>query len=106
MFAQSPGAGTQLSNGQTVVSRCRAVSVAVPDVTSLPVQQAQTKVDERRAQGRGQGRRIVEAEGHVIAQSPAAGVTAETGTTVTLTASSGAKPVVVPKVVGQTQGRP
>jgi eukaryotic-like serine/threonine-protein kinase len=40
----------------------------------------------------------------VISQSPAAGVTAASGTTVTLTASSGAKPVVVPQVVGQTQG--
>src|SRR5204862_8191411 len=40
----------------------------------------------------------------VISQSPTAGVTAVSGTTVKLTVSSGAKPVVVPQVVGQTQG--
>jgi beta-lactam-binding protein with PASTA domain len=40
----------------------------------------------------------------VIAQTPTAGVTAVSGTTVKLTCPSGAKPVVVPQVVGQTQG--
>jgi serine/threonine-protein kinase len=44
------------------------------------------------------------AKGIVIEQDPAAGVTAVRGTTVTLSVSSGAKPVVVPRVVGQTQG--
>jgi serine/threonine-protein kinase len=43
-------------------------------------------------------------KGNVLEQDPAAGVTAVRGTTVTLSVSSGAKPVVVPRVVGQTQG--
>jgi serine/threonine-protein kinase len=43
-------------------------------------------------------------KGIVISQTPVAGVTAARGTTVQLTASSGAKPVIVPQVVGQTQG--
>jgi beta-lactam-binding protein with PASTA domain len=43
-------------------------------------------------------------KGIVLEQDPAAGVTAVRGTTVTLSVSSGAKPVVVPRVVGQTQG--
>ena len=43
-------------------------------------------------------------KGIVLEQEPAAGVTAVRGTTVTLTVSSGVKPVVVPRVVGQTQG--
>jgi serine/threonine-protein kinase len=43
-------------------------------------------------------------KGIVVDQDPAAGVTALRGTTVTVNVSSGAKPVVVPRVVGQTQG--
>jgi beta-lactam-binding protein with PASTA domain len=43
-------------------------------------------------------------KGIVLDQDPAAGVTALSGTTVTLSVSSGAKSVVVPRVVGQTQG--
>jgi serine/threonine-protein kinase len=43
-------------------------------------------------------------KGIVVDQEPVAGVTAVGGTTVTISVSSGAKPVVVPRVVGQTQG--
>src|SRR5439155_5808358 len=42
--------------------------------------------------------------GVVVEQSPVAGVTAVRGTTVNLKVSSGAKPVVVPQVVGQSRG--
>ena len=40
----------------------------------------------------------------VLEQAPVAGVKAVKGTTVKLTVSSGVKPVVVPRLVGQTQG--
>ena len=105
VFAQSPGAGTQLSNGQTVVLSVSSGRITVPDVTSLPVQQAVQKLTDAGLKAEVKGVASSKPKDTVIAQSPAAGVTAETGTTVTLTVSSGAKPVVVPKVVGQTQGQ-
>jgi eukaryotic-like serine/threonine-protein kinase len=40
----------------------------------------------------------------VLEQAPVAGVTAVRGTTVKLNVSSGVKPVVVPRLIGQTQG--
>jgi eukaryotic-like serine/threonine-protein kinase len=76
----------------------------VPNVTSVPVQQAQTTLTD--AGFKSTVTRIASSRPKdiVISQSPAAGVTAASGTTVTLAVSSGAKPVVVPQVVGQTQG--
>jgi beta-lactam-binding protein with PASTA domain len=104
VFAQAPGAGTQLGNGQTVTIRISSGQVSVPNVTSIPVQQAQSQLTD--AGFKSTVKRVASSRPKdiVISQSPAAGVTAVSGTTVTLTASSGAKPVVVPQVVGQTQG--
>lgn len=104
VFAQIPGAGTQLGHGQTVTIKISSGQAAVPNVTSVPVQQAQTTLTD--AGFKSTVTRVASSRPKdiVISQSPAAGVTAATGTTVTLVASSGAKPVVVPQVVGQTQG--
>ena len=104
VFAQAPGAGTQLKHGETVTISISSGHAAVPNVTSQPVQQAQTTLSSA-----GFGVKITRVASSrpkdiVITQSPAAGVTAATGTTVSLTVSSGAKPVVVPQVVGKTQG--
>ena len=44
VFAQKPGAGTQLGHGQTVTISISSGRQAVPDVTSLPVAQAQQKL--------------------------------------------------------------
>jgi beta-lactam-binding protein with PASTA domain len=104
VFAQAPGAGTQLKHGETVTISISSGHVAVPNVTSQPVQQAQTTLSNA-----GFGAKVTRVASSkpkdiVITQSPTAGVTAVTGTTVNLTVSSGAKPVVVPQVVGQTQG--
>jgi eukaryotic-like serine/threonine-protein kinase len=104
VFAQAPGAGTQLKNGETVTISISSGHIAVPNVTSQPVQQAQTTLTN--AGFKSQVRHVASSRQKdiVITQSPAAGVTAVSGTTVQLTVSSGAKPVVVPQVVGQTQG--
>jgi beta-lactam-binding protein with PASTA domain len=104
VFAQAPGAGTQLKHGQTVTISISSGHVAVPNVTSQPVQQAQTALTN--AGFKSHVTRVASSRPKdiVITQSPAAGVTAVGGTTVNLTVSSGAKPVVVPQVVGQTQG--
>ncbi|MFL6030827.1 MAG: PASTA domain-containing protein [Gaiellaceae bacterium] len=104
VFAQRPGAGTQLGEGQDVVISVSSGRAAVPDVTSLPVEDAQTKLSD--AGFKSEVTRVASSrpEGIVVEQTPAAGVTAVGGTTVELNVSSGAKPVVVPQVVGQTQG--
>src|SRR5512133_1802960 len=104
VFAQIPGAGTQLGHGQTVTIKISSGQAAVPNVTSVPVQQAQTTLTD--AGFKSTVTRVASSRPKdiVISQSPAAGVSAASGTTVTLAVSSGAKPVVVPPVVGQTQG--
>ncbi len=104
VFAQAPGAGTQLKHGQTVTISISSGQIAVPNVTSQPLEQAQTTLTN--AGFGAQVKRVASSrpKNIVLTQSPAAGVTAAAGTTVQLTVSSGAKPVAVPQVVGQTQG--
>jgi beta-lactam-binding protein with PASTA domain len=104
VFAQAPGAGTQVKHGQTVTISISSGQIAVPNVTSQPLQQAQTTLTN--AGFGAQVKRVASSRPKdiVLTQSPAAGVTAAAGTTVQLTVSSGAKPVAVPQVVGQTQG--
>jgi beta-lactam-binding protein with PASTA domain len=104
VFAQAPGAGTQLGHGETVTISISSGHIPVPNVTGQPVQQAQTSLTN--AGFETQITRVASSRPKdvVISQDPAAGVTAVSGTTIKLTVSSGAKPVVVPQVVGQTQG--
>src|SRR3954470_22706243 len=104
VFAQIPGAGTQLGHGQTVTIKISSGHVAVPNVTSLPLPQAQTRLTN--AGFKSAVTRVASSrqKGIVVDQQPVAGVTAVGGTTVQLNVSSGVKPVVVPQVVGQTQG--
>jgi serine/threonine-protein kinase len=104
VFAQRPGAGTQLGEGQTVTISISSGRLAVPDVTSLPVKQAQQRLVDAGFQSEVKRVASSRPKGVVIEQSPVGGVTAVRGTTVTLSVSSGAKPAVVPQVVGQTQG--
>jgi beta-lactam-binding protein with PASTA domain len=104
VFAQRPGAGTQLGEGQDVVISVSSGRAAVPDVTSLPVEDAQTKLTDAGFESEVTRVASSRPKGIVVEQTPAAGVTAVAGTTVELSVSSGAKPVVVPQVVGQTQG--
>jgi len=104
VFAEKPGPGTQLDKGQTVTIFVSSGRLAVPNVIGLQepqaVQKLQTlgfKVEVKRVAS-------TRPKGIVVDQEPVAGVTAVGGTTVTISVSSGAKPVVVPRVVGQTQG--
>jgi len=104
VFAEKPGAGTQLDKGQTVTIFVSSGRLAVPNVTGLRLTDAQQKLE---ALGlKVEVKRVVSTKpkGFVIDQDPVAGVSALRGTTVTLSVSSGAKPVVVPRLVGQTQG--
>jgi beta-lactam-binding protein with PASTA domain len=104
VFAEKPGAGTQLGKGQTVTIFVSSGRLAVPDVTALPLAEAQQKLQARGFKAEVKRVASTKPKGIVLEQDPAAGVTAVRGTTVTLSVSSGAKPVVVPRVVGQTQG--
>jgi beta-lactam-binding protein with PASTA domain len=104
VFAQAPGAGTQLDEGQTVTISISAGRQSVPDVTGLQEQQAVQQLQNAGLET--QVRRVPSSrpKGTVLSQSPGAGVVAVSGTTVTLTVSNGVQPVVVPSVVGQQQG--
>jgi beta-lactam-binding protein with PASTA domain len=104
VFAQRPGAGTQLGHGQNVTIFISSGRQSVPDVTGLTAAQAQQRLTA--AGLKSQIVRVASSrpKNVVVAQSPAAGVTAASGTVVKLSVSSGAKPVVVPQVVGQSQG--
>jgi serine/threonine-protein kinase len=78
--------------------------LVVPDVTGLPLQRAEQQL--QKAGLTFEIKRVASSrpKGVVVEQAPVAGVTAVRGTSVKLSVSSGAKPVVVPSVVGQTQG--
>ena len=104
VFAEKPGAGTQLGKGQTVTIFISSGRLAVPDVSGLPLADAEQKLTARGFKAEVKRVASTRPKGVVIDQQPVAGVTAVRGTSVTLNVSSGQKPVVVPKVVGQTQG--
>jgi beta-lactam-binding protein with PASTA domain len=104
VFAEKPGPGTQLGKGQVVTIFISSGRSAVPDVTGLPLTEAEQKLKARGFKVEVKRVASSRPKGIVIGQEPFAGVTAVSGTTVKLSVSSGAKPVVLPRVVGQTQG--
>lgn len=104
VFAEKPGAGTQLDKGQTVTIFVSSGRLAVPNVTGLRLTDAQQKLEALGLEVEVKRVASTKPKGFVIDQDPVAGVSALRSTTVTLSVSSGAKPVVVPRLVGQTQG--
>jgi beta-lactam-binding protein with PASTA domain len=104
VFAEKPGAGTQLDKGQTVTISVSSGRLAVPNVTGLQLTDAQQKLEALGLKVEVKRVASTKPKGFVIDQNPVAGVSALRGTTVMLSVSSGAKPVVVPRLVGQTQG--
>jgi beta-lactam-binding protein with PASTA domain len=89
VFAQAPGAGTQLDEGQTVTISISSGRLAVPDVTALPLQRAQQRLADAGFQSEVKRVASSRPKGIVVEQSPVAGVTAVRGTTVKLSVSSG-----------------
>ena len=106
VFAQRPGAGAQVKKGQTVAISVSSgpARIAVPNVTSLPLKQAQQRLGTAGLKWSVKRVASTRPKGVVTDQTPLAGVTAVKGTTVVLSVSNGLKPVVVPSLVGQTQG--
>jgi serine/threonine-protein kinase len=104
VFAEKPGPGTQLDKGQAVTIFISTGRLGVPDVTGLQLTDAEQKLQARGFKVDVKRVASSRPKGVVIDQEPVAGVTAVRGTTVKLSVSSGIKPVLVPAVVGQTQG--
>jgi beta-lactam-binding protein with PASTA domain len=103
VFAEKPGPGTRLGKGQTVTIFISSGRHSVPAVVGLPLAQAQTQLTSAGFKVEVKHVASSRPKGVVVGQEPVAGVTAVSGTTVTLNVSSGAKPVVVPRLVGKTQ---
>jgi beta-lactam-binding protein with PASTA domain len=104
VFAQKPGAGTQLDKGQAVTIFISSGRRAIPDLVGM--REAAAVKELQRLGFKSEVKRVASTrpKGIVVDQEPVAGVTAVGGTTVKLNVSSGKRPVVVPQVVGQTQG--
>ena len=101
-----PPAGTVVSEGDTVTLRVSGGpgDSDVPDVTGKSEDAATTQLKRAGFEVTSQTRASSDVEaGLVISQNPAGGTSAETGSTVTITVSSGAEKVDVPNVTGQTQ---
>jgi eukaryotic-like serine/threonine-protein kinase len=107
VFAQTPGAGTQLDTGERVEIAVSTgpVLVVVPDVRGQPEQEAVQAVE--RARLRAEMRRIFAGaeEGSVVDQSPGAGGRAPRGSVVELAVSKGRNVAAVPHVVGLPEER-
>lgn len=106
VFAQRPGAGTQMDKNQTVTISISSglAGTPVPNVTGLPEAQATTQLTARGFKVQVQRLPGTRPKGLVFAQQPVAGVTAVKATTVVLSVSTGVQRVTMPSLVGQTQG--
>jgi beta-lactam-binding protein with PASTA domain len=105
VFAQRPGAGTQLEEDQTVTISISSgpARAAVPDVAGAQEQEAVTTLQDAGFEPKVRRVASTKEKGTVVHQEPAAGVTAVKGATVTISVSNGQRPVVVPSVVGLKQ---
>ena len=106
VFAQAPGAGVQLDEGETVKLFVSSglVEVPVPSVRDLKEEEAVAKLKE--ADFKTEVRRVFAGapKGVVVEQEPRGGERAPKGSTVVLTVSKGRNLKPVPDVVGQQEG--
>jgi beta-lactam-binding protein with PASTA domain len=106
VFAQAPGAGVQLDEGQTVKMFVSSglVEVPVPSVRDLKEEEAVAKL--KAAGFKTQVRRVFAGapKGVVVEQEPRGGERAAKESTVVLTVSKGRNLKPVPDVVGQQEG--
>ena len=106
VFAQRPGAGAQVDKGAnvTILISGGLARKPVPNVTDLPVTQAEQQLTTAGFKTVVKQVSSTRKSGLVTAQEPAPGATIVKGATVTLSVSSGPKPVAVPSLVGSQQG--
>jgi beta-lactam-binding protein with PASTA domain len=105
VFAQVPGAGKQLDEGERVeiLVSSELIRVAVPSVEDLPVQQARDRLEAANFEVR--VRRVFAGapKGRVVEQEPRGGERAPRGSTVELIVSKGRNLNRVPDVIGMTE---
>jgi serine/threonine-protein kinase len=126
VFAQKPGAGSQLDKDQTVTIRVssgaavasggakpkpkpkqpatkpRATTVAIPDVVGRPLPDAGGELEAAGLVADSEPIKSQEPPGTVVAQNPGAGTKIPAGETVSLQAAQGGGTASIPDVVGQT----
>ncbi len=103
VFAQRPGGGSQLDEGEAVtilVSRGREL-VTVPSVERLRVEEAESRLRQANLTARRRGVFSEQPVGVVVAQDPRGGERVARDTTVRINVSKGTGRVAVPDVVGQ-----
>lgn len=105
VFAQTPGAGTQLNEGERVEIAVSSgfVRVSVPSVRDLPEREAIQKLEA--AGFRPKLRRVFAGapKGTIVEQEPRGGERVRRGVTVTLVSSKGRNLQRVPDVLGLTE---
>ena len=107
VFNTTPAAGTNAAKGSTVtIFVTKGGQVKVPDVRNQNYNQASQTLTSKGLAVQVQNQASNSAQpGTVIDESPAPGSQVPTGTTVTLTVSSGAATVQVPDVTGQSEAQ-
>jgi eukaryotic-like serine/threonine-protein kinase len=105
VFAQVPGAGKQLDEGERVeiLVSSSLIRVAVPSVADLPVGEARERLEAAGFETRVRRVFAGAAKGRVIQQDPGAGERAPRGSTVELLVSKGRNLNRVPDVIGMTE---
>ena len=105
VLSQSPSAGTQLDPGGqvTIVVARGPLTVAVPNVVGLPIDQAFMRLHAAGLKARSMKVASAEPKNRVIRQRPPGGTQARKDTTVVLTASKGPTFVKVPALRGLTE---
>jgi serine/threonine-protein kinase len=106
VFAQSPGAGVQLDEGQTVeiLVSSGLIRVAVPDVVGQKEADARGRLEAAKFEVKIERVFAGAAEGTVVDQQPASGERAAPGSVVTLKVSRGRNLKPVPDVIGLQEG--
>lgn len=102
VFAQSPGAGVQLDEGQTVelLVSSRLARVPVPNLIGLKEAEARQRVEAAKFEAKVERVFAAAPDGEVVDQQPRSGERAAPGTQVTLKVSKGRNTKPVPDVIG------
>jgi beta-lactam-binding protein with PASTA domain len=102
VFAQSPGSGVQLNEGQTVEILVSSALIQVPVPNMIGLTEAEAKQRLEAAKFKVKVERVFAAapKGEVVDQQPQSGERAAPGTVVTLKVSKGPNTKPVPDVIG------
>jgi eukaryotic-like serine/threonine-protein kinase len=102
VFAQSPGAGTQLDEGQTVelLVSSALLRVPVPNVIGLKEAEAKQRLEDAKFEVKVERVFAGAPKGEVVEQQPPSGERVATGSPVTLKVSKGRNVKPVPDVIG------